>query len=134
MRLRNCIYFSQKGSRDLPSKLGGGDLDGDPYQIIFDPNARPKKVFSPADYRGQPPEDLGRSVKHEDMTKFFVTFMATNQLGRIATLHKVLADQKKDGVADPDCLMLAEMHSTAVDFSKSGIPVTFDSYHFHNTC
>ena len=26
--LHNCIVFSQKGARDLPSQLGGGDLDG----------------------------------------------------------------------------------------------------------
>lgn len=26
--LKNCVVFSQKGSRDLPSKLAGGDLDG----------------------------------------------------------------------------------------------------------
>ncbi len=125
MQLRNCICFSQKGSRDLPSQLSGGDLDGDLYNIIFDPNARPKRVFSPADYRGQPPVDLRRPVVRQDMTDFFITFMATDQLGRIATLHKVLADQKKDGTSNPDCVMLAEMHSTAVDFSKSGIPVSF---------
>jgi hypothetical protein len=132
MRLCNCICFSKKGLRDLPSQLSGGDLDGDLYQLILDPNARPKRVFSPADYRGQPPEDLGRSVVREDMTNFFVTFMATDQLGRIATVHKVLADQKEDGVLDPDCKKLAELHSTAVDFSKTGIPVTFDFENFHN--
>ena len=27
--LHNCIIFSQKGARDLPSQLGGGDLDGE---------------------------------------------------------------------------------------------------------
>lgn len=26
--LKNCVVFSQKGTRDLPSKLAGGDLDG----------------------------------------------------------------------------------------------------------
>jgi hypothetical protein len=123
MRLRNCICFSQKGSRDLPSQLSGGDLDGDLYNIIFDPNARPKRVFPPADYHGKLPIDLGRPVMRQDMTEFFVTFMATDQLGRIATLHKVLADQKEDGVLNPDCVKLAEMHSTAVDFSKSGVSV-----------
>ncbi|ERF76596.1 hypothetical protein EPUS_05869 [Endocarpon pusillum Z07020] len=123
MKLRNCICFSQKGPRDLPSQLSGGDLDGDLYQIILDPKARPTKVFTPADYPAQAPVDLGRQVVRKDMTDFFVTFMATDQLGRIATLHKVLADQKQAGVSDPDCQLLAAMHSTAVDFSKSGIPV-----------
>ena len=123
MKLRNCICFSQKGPRDLPSQLSGGDLDGDLYQIILDRKARPTRVFAPADYPAQAPVDLGRPVVRKDMTNFFVTFMATDQLGRIATLHKVLADQKEAGVSDPDCRLLAEMHSTAVDFSKSGIPV-----------
>jgi hypothetical protein len=125
MNLRNCICFSQKGERDLPSKLSGGDLDGDLYQIIFDPKARPKEVFSPANYHSQRPIELDRPVERQDMTDFFVKFMATDQLGRIANLHKILADQKVDGVRDPDCLLLAEMHSIAVDFSKSGIPVRF---------
>jgi RNA dependent RNA polymerase len=49
MKLRNCICSSQKGSRNLPSQLSGGDLDGDLYQIIFDHKARPKKVLAPAD-------------------------------------------------------------------------------------
>lgn len=125
MNLCNCICFSQKGKRDLPSKLSGGDLDGDLYQIIFDPNARPERVFPPADYHSPTPIELDRPVERKDMTDFFVQFMATDQLGRIAVLHKVLADQKEHGVLDPDCLLLAEMHSTAVDFSKSGIPVRF---------
>lgn len=33
-QLHNCVVFSQNGSRDLPSQLSGGDLDGDLYQII----------------------------------------------------------------------------------------------------
>jgi len=32
-KLSNCICFSQKGNRDLPSQLSGGDLDGDLYQV-----------------------------------------------------------------------------------------------------
>ncbi|KIW67302.1 hypothetical protein PV04_06566 [Phialophora macrospora] len=123
MALRNCVCFSSKGNRDLPSQLSGGDLDGDLYQILFDPKARPKYVFEPADYPRPEPIDLGRPIQREDMTDFFITFMATDQLGRIANLHKILADQRNAGVLDPDCIKLAELHSSAVDYSKSGIPV-----------
>lgn len=31
--LANCIVFSQRGHRDLPSMLSGGDLDGDLYNV-----------------------------------------------------------------------------------------------------
>jgi len=123
MQLRNCICFSQKGSRDLPSKLSGGDLDGDKYHIIFDAKAQAERSFSPADYTKQTPISLLREVDRQDMTNFFVEFMETDQLGRICNIHKMLADQSDEGVLDPRCTRLAEMASTAVDFSKTGIPV-----------
>lgn len=33
--LKNCVVFSQKGTRDLPSKLAGGDLDGGKGSFTF---------------------------------------------------------------------------------------------------
>jgi RNA dependent RNA polymerase len=122
-QLSNCICFSQKGSRDMPSQLSGGDLDGDLYQIIYDPQAMPINPTAPADYPRQNPQNIGRRVQREDMTDFFIEFMATDQLGRIATNHQVLADQSELGTFDNACIVLAGMHSTAVDFSKTGIPV-----------
>ncbi|KAF4624670.1 hypothetical protein G7Y89_g13499 [Cudoniella acicularis] len=121
--LSNCICFSQKGKRDLPSQLSGGDLDGDLYNIIWDRGAKVKEFFEPADYPRQDPEDIQRPVERKDMTDFFVKFMETDQLGRIATSHQILADQSPFGTRDPNCRLLAEMHSTAVDFSKTGVPV-----------
>ncbi|PKS05598.1 hypothetical protein jhhlp_008116 [Lomentospora prolificans] len=121
--LRNCIVFSQKGERDLPSKLSGGDLDGDIYNITWDPDLQPKKLYFPADYPRMVPEGLNRPVTKEDMANFFVNFMKTDQLGIIANRHLVIADKKDEGTMDSDCLKLAELHSNAVDFSKTGAPV-----------
>lgn len=124
LQLSNCICLSSKGPRDLPSMLSGGDLDGDTYYVMWDENAQPTKYFEPADYPRQTPEELDRPVERTDMTDFFIKFMETDQLGRIAVLHRVLADQKPNGTCDPDCITLAEMHSTAVDFAKTGIAVS----------
>ncbi|RDL29987.1 RNA-dependent RNA polymerase [Venustampulla echinocandica] len=123
MSLTNCICFSQKGSRDLPSQLSGGDLDGDRYYIMWDERAKPKTRYTPADYPRQSPVNIDRTVNRSDMTEFFIQFMETDQLGRIAVMHRVLADQKPEGTREPNCIILAEMHSTAVDFSKTGMPV-----------
>jgi hypothetical protein len=124
MALRNCIVFSSKGKRDLPSQLSGGDLDGDLYNIIHDTSLYPKIVADPADYPIQKPINIGREVVRSDMTAFFIQFMENDQLGRIATLHQALADQKPAGTFDLDCILLAQLHSDAVDFSKTGIPVS----------
>ncbi|KAM0559335.1 hypothetical protein ACHAPJ_004358 [Fusarium lateritium] len=121
--LQNCIVFSQKGERDLPSMLSGGDLDGDLYNIIWDSESMPKKYYSPADYPRVAPKPLDRPVKPKDIADFFIDFMRTDILGMIATRHVVLADYHEQGTVHHSCVELAELHSTAVDFSKTGIPV-----------
>jgi hypothetical protein len=121
--LHNCIVFSQHGERDLPSQLSGGDLDGDLYNVIWDPRLQPKFTAHPAEYPRLSPVEIARPVERSDMTDFFIQFMENDQLGRIAKLHQQFADIKESGTFDLECLSLAEMHSTAVDFSKTGRPV-----------
>lgn len=116
----NVIVFSRHGVRDLPSQLSGGDLDGDIFNIIWDEGAWPIRKSEAADYPRVEPKDLGRNVTREDMAEFFVDFMKLDYLGVIATRHMIMADQREEGTGHPDCLKLANLHSTAVDFSKTG--------------
>lgn len=122
--LRNCIVFSQRGARDLPSQLSGGDLDGDLFHIIWDERLIPAITVAPADYAPTPACDLGRPVEANDIVDFFIEFMNMDRLGVISNKHKIRADRKLDGTLDPECLMLAQLASDAVDFSKSGRPVS----------
>lgn len=119
----NCIFFSQQGARDLPSQLGGGDLDGDLYYVFYDSRLMPTSAHEPADYAPVRPRNLGRPVQVNDIANFFIDFMINDKLGRISTRHKVLADQKERGTLDSGCITLAKLGSDAVDFSKSGVPV-----------
>jgi len=121
--LDNCVVFSQKGERDLPSKLSGGDLDGDRFNIIFDPQLLPVVTCAPADYPRATPIDLYRTMGEEDITNWFIQFMENDQLARIATMHQQVADCMPDGTHNTTSLELAELHSVAVDFQKSGIAV-----------
>ena len=121
--LTDCVVFSSKGDRDLPSMLSGGDLDGNLLNIIYDQRLLPTSKASPAEYLPVKPVELDRPVQASDMTKFFVDFMQNDQLGRIATLHQVFAD-RAPGTFSIECPLLAELHSTVVDFSKSGVPVS----------
>ena len=99
------------------------------FTIIEHSGLRPKFLHEPADYPLVPAFEINETVQRHHMTDFFIQFMENDQLGRIATLHQTLADQKLKGTLDPDCITLANMHSTAVDFSKSGIPVcSFGSF------
>ncbi len=57
---RNCVVFSIKGARPLPSKLGGGDCDGDMYQIISLPGLIPRWMEHPGSYDAPKLELLSR--------------------------------------------------------------------------
>jgi len=121
---RNCIFFSQWGDRDLPSQLSGGDLDGDLFNVIWDPEVVTSvRTFQPADYPRVRPIEVGEEITSKHMADFFIDFMANDKLGPIANRHLILADQRDMGTLDGDCLKLAELHSCAVDFSKTGIRV-----------
>lgn len=123
--LKNCVVFSQKGSRDLPSQLSGGDLDGDLYNVYWDPFVIPKQYFGPADYPRVKPPELNRAVTRDDIADFFINFMEADILGIIANRHQMLADYRDEGTLSEDCVELAELHSTAVDYSKTGIAVKY---------
>ncbi|CAK1365973.1 unnamed protein product [Cercospora beticola] len=121
-QLSNVVVFSKWGTRDLPSMLSGGDLDGDLYNVIWDPSLIPRVTYMPADYPRVPPVELARDVTRKDMSDFFVTFMENDKLGVISNQHLQLADQRQRGTLDPDCIKLAALASTAVDYSKTGEP------------
>ncbi|PVI03312.1 rna-dependent rna polymeras-like protein [Periconia macrospinosa] len=122
-QLHNCIVFSQQGPRDLPSKLGGGDLDGDLFHIIFDQRLIPPTTYHPSEYPPTQAQDLGRPANVGDIVDFFVEYMNSDRLGQISNKHKIRADIHPEGTLHNDCILLAKLASDAVDFSKSGKPV-----------
>lgn len=48
-------------------------------------------------------------------------------LGIIAINWQIIADQSPQNIFDPDCLKLGDLHSDAVDFQKSGQPVSLST-------
>ncbi|CAI6338971.1 unnamed protein product [Periconia digitata] len=119
-KLNNCIVFSQQGARDLPSQLGGGDLDGDMFHIIWDERLSPSKTYTPSAYPPTEAQNLGRPARVEDIVDFFVEYMNSDRLGQLSNKHKIRADIHPEGTTHSDCIKLAKLASDAVDFSKSG--------------
>ena len=67
--LMNVVVFSQQGQRDLPSQLSGGDLDGDLFNVIFDPRLIPLTPSEPAEYPRESAVELDRPVEAKDMVR-----------------------------------------------------------------
>lgn len=108
---------------DCPTNEGNRDL----YNVVFDPDLRPKIVPAPADYARPAAIDIGRTVTRQDMTDWMIQYMENDKLGYIANLWMQCADQEENGSFSAACVKLAELASTAVDFSKTGIVVRFAS-------
>ncbi|KAE8136966.1 RNA dependent RNA polymerase-domain-containing protein [Aspergillus pseudotamarii] len=121
--LRDVVVLPQTGDRDVSSMCSGGDLDGDDYIVIWDQDLLPKDWFhEPMKYTSNKAQDLDRDVTVNDITSFFVTYMKNDFLPRIAHAHLALADFLEDGVNEEKCIRLAQLHSDAVDYNKTGIP------------
>ncbi|KAI7904027.1 RNA dependent RNA polymerase-domain-containing protein [Cokeromyces recurvatus] len=122
--LVNVIAFPSQGYRDIPSMCSGGDLDGDDYTIYWDPRLLPPTTFTPMEYKAAPPQTIDE-VKIRDIIKFFVNYISNDNLGSIANAHLATADISPHGARDGKCMLLAQLHSDAVDFPKSGRPAKF---------
>ncbi|KAI5478467.1 hypothetical protein MNV49_005108 [Pseudohyphozyma bogoriensis] len=125
----NCVVFSVKGTRSLPSCLGGGDLDGDLYTLITNPDLIPSRdaIVDPGAYEAPPMVKLTRPCTIEDGAKFVFEYILNDLMGVVASRHLQIADQELSGSKCDSCLLLANLHSDAVDFSKTGRPVDFRS-------
>ena len=122
--LRDVVVLPQTGDRDLSSMCSGGDLDGDDYIVVWDPELVPRNWFyKPMDFstagRERMPE---KDVTLNDTTTFFVNYIKNDFLGMIAHAHVAWANDPLGGLEHPKCLELARLHSDAVDFNKSGVP------------
>ncbi|CAO3568322.1 unnamed protein product [Mortierella alpina] len=122
--LHDVVIFNTKGTRGIPSMCSGGDLDGDGKSVIWDPDIVENiNEVKPMEYVGR--ETLtSNDVTIWDIQKFFVQYAVSNNLGLIAHAHLALSDQLEEGPFHGKCLRLAQLHSDAVDFPKSGKPAT----------
>ncbi|KAI1423441.1 RNA dependent RNA polymerase-domain-containing protein [Xylaria sp. FL1777] len=121
--LRDVVVFPANGDRDIPSMCSGGDLDGDDFFVIWDSNLiPPERNHPPMIHEPIQLVELDRDVQPSDLIAFFVTFMKNHALSTIAHAHLAQSDRLEGGPKHPTCVELAQLHSNAVDYPKSGQP------------
>ncbi|XEV03856.1 hypothetical protein FSHL1_009143 [Fusarium sambucinum] len=121
--LKDVVVFPSTGDRPVPNMLSGGDLDGDDFFVIWEKSLIPREWnYPPMNYSPPKPTELERDVNVDDLRNFFVKYLKNDKLPLIAISHRAFAD--KLGPKSPECLELAELHSKAVDYPKTGEPAT----------
>lgn len=122
--LHNVVVFPRTGDRDIPSMCSGGDLDGDDYFVIWDHRLLPPREFwnhKAMNFDSTREPDVDQVTPH-DLISFFIKHMKHDTLPHIAISHRAYADQLEDGAMNLRCLELAQLHSQAVDYAKTGVP------------
>jgi len=119
--------FAAKGRRPVFSCLGGGDLDGDIYNLTPMTELHPPETYEPAEYAPAVRKVLKRESTMVDVADFVTDYISSDTLGIIATNWLIIADQSPEGIFNKDCLKLSDLHSTAVDYPKTGNPVPLDA-------
>ncbi|OCT53686.1 RNA-dependent RNA polymerase 1 [Cladophialophora carrionii] len=118
----DVLVMPSVGDRDLPSMCSGGDLDGDDYIVIWDPELLPKEWNAEPFHYNAPEPVRKENVSIDDIINFFYDYMQNDYLGRIAHAHLAAADCLPDGIDSEQCLKLVGLHSMAVDYPKTGVP------------
>ncbi|KAI0644794.1 RNA dependent RNA polymerase-domain-containing protein, partial [Trametes meyenii] len=122
-RLRHvvdCIVFASTGQRAAPSMSAGGDLDGDQYTVIWDPDFVPPKVAESYTYPA-PKEHVVDSVSREDLARHFASYNSM-ALARIVKLHSKWVRCSPKGAMSDQCQDLNALHSLVVDGGSVKIP------------
>ena len=124
----NVVVFPARDGvtrRCIPSECSGGDLDGDMFSVIWDPNLvpPPHRETEPFDYEAHAAEAIQSNPEPPDLSMAECTSrsMTNACLGRIARMHLALSDILPDGARDPLAMEVAEQQSLAVDFPKTGV-------------
>lgn len=79
-----------------------------------------RELFPPMNYDAPPKKEKQGAITPDDMTKFLMDYIRSDQLGIIDNAHKAHADKEPDGVESEKCLLLAQAHHLAVDAPKTG--------------
>jgi len=136
----NVIVFPVRGDRPIPNQLSGGDLDGDQFHILWDgrlipttPNPPAAECYVPDRSVGQPAavpfegnmdtRDGRRRAQKSYIVRHFLHYnLGVFARACLAMPHQteIYAHRK---ALHPHCMRLAELHSQAVDFPKTGVPV-----------
>ncbi|KAF7132752.1 hypothetical protein RHSIM_Rhsim09G0088800 [Rhododendron simsii] len=118
----DCVVFPQKGMRPHPNECSGSDLDGDMYTVCWDPDLIPPWQIDAMDYSPAPTKEEDHDVTIEEVEEYFTNYIVNDSLGIIDNAHTAFADSEPEKAMSAACMKLAELHSIAVDFNKTGVP------------
>ncbi|KAJ7731722.1 RNA dependent RNA polymerase-domain-containing protein [Mycena olivaceomarginata] len=131
----NCIVFSASGTHSETDRMGGGDLDGDQYYVIFNPQLipesapppalRPKKIarrtITIAGHTHTIPSPVKRNMdKRTDAINTFIEHRCNFVVGEMSNTWMDLVGATPELANNAECKALVPLIEDALDAVKSG--------------
>ncbi|KRZ71930.1 putative RNA-dependent RNA polymerase 1, partial [Trichinella papuae] len=117
--LNDVIVFPKIGYRPVTDQMAGSDLDGDEYAVIWDQELMFNRNYQAMSYDKIVPPEIDGDITSDKMVDFFLHYICSDSIGRIAIAHLVASDEY--GIFHEISNSIARKHAMSVDFSKTGI-------------
>uniref|UniRef100_A0A914Z9Q3 RNA-dependent RNA polymerase n=1 Tax=Panagrolaimus superbus TaxID=310955 RepID=A0A914Z9Q3_9BILA len=119
--LFDVIVFPNNGTRPHPDEMGGGDLDGDEYSVVWDPSLMLNHSEAAADYTPTKSNPAIHSIEDlpSNSAQFRYDYMMNDHLAKISNCH--LAHSDLHSLEHPDVIEMAKNADLAVNYFKSGV-------------
>ena len=112
---QDCVVFSARGARPLPSRLGGGALDGDMFQLITLPELLPELLPKRVPKRVHPPGECTRRASARRPSRGRSSGGARSRTGR------------RSSSSIRSCRALGRSRSTTCTLPIGGMTVLFSA-------
>lgn len=117
--LVDCIVFPTCGERPTADLMSGGDLDGDKFIVIWDPDVIPRKLSQPAVYPAVREQRSFVPPSNDDRADHFARFNSKD-VGVTKKLYLQWARLK--GPMSQECQELNRLYSLALDGHSILVP------------
>jgi regulator of nonsense transcripts 1 len=117
--LVDCIVFPTVGKRPSVDQMSGGDLDGDKFIVIWDPDVVPATLAQPADYPHPKQVMRPANMSGDGRADYFAQY-SNHSISRLKALHMLWARLK--GPMSPECQELNRLHSQSLDGFEVSVP------------
>ncbi|KAG7445556.1 RdRP-domain-containing protein [Guyanagaster necrorhizus] len=127
--LTNCVVFAGKGGYSEPNQMGGGDLDGDRYLIIKDPDLvpDPEEIRRPKLKSDPTPSDdassnayASLSQMNKDAVNVFMNLRGSRLLGQMSNAWMSQVGKTEELADQAYCAGLVPLIEKALDIAKTG--------------
>lgn len=125
--IKDCLVFPAKGDRPHTDEMGGSDLDGDEFAIVWRSDLIfPGDNYKPMDFTAESSQELSSDLSINDIVDFYCDFLLENNVGQIANCHLMFSDFHPKGLYSEECEELAKKYSISLDFQKNGVNATLN--------